>query len=372
MEIYIHIPFCVRKCAYCDFLSFPSSTRVQEEYVRALCEEIRQIPPADKEPVSSIFVGGGTPSVLEPGLLSRIFSELHRSFSIHQTAEITVEANPGTLSRAKLKALSDAGCNRLSLGLQSPEPARLKALGRIHTWEDYLSSLQMAEEAGFSNINTDLMFALPGQTLSEWEAALSKTAGLGLAHISAYSLILEEDTPLAKDAAALALLPDEDTEYRMYDLTAQILESFGYHRYEISNYALPDRICRHNMGYWTHVPYLGLGLGAASYLHHTRFANTTDLSEYLSARGTPGLLRKDITPLDRADEMAERMILGLRLTEGVSRSSFVRDFGSAAWEHYCRRLKRYEAMGFLVVTRDRIRLTGPGIHVSNTIMADCL
>lgn len=367
-ELYIHIPFCVRKCAYCDFLSAPGSEEAKASYTKALLREIEAVK-TEKREVSSIFVGGGTPSALSPSLMGDIFEKIHESFSVAQDAEITIEANPGTLSKEKLFLYKNAGINRLSLGLQSPEEAELKSLGRIHTYEEFLESFSLAREAGFQNINVDLMCALPDQTYEGWNRNLRTVAALHPEHISAYSLIIEEGTPFAKRKLNL---PDEDTEYRMYEDTAGILEEYGYEQYEISNYAKKGLVCRHNIGYWTRKEYLGLGLGAASLWGNQRFSNTSDFSAYLKESGSPEKIRENRETLSLEDEMSEFMFLGLRMTEGVSKAEFLESFGTPIESVYGKVLDKYKNMGLLEEKEGRIFLTRAGIHVSNGVMAEFL
>ena len=367
-ELYIHIPFCVRKCAYCDFLSAPGSEEAKASYTKALLREIEAVK-TEKREVSSIFVGGGTPSALSPSLMGDIFEKIHESFSVAQDAEITIEANPGTLSKEKLFLYKNAGINRLSLGLQSPEAAELKSLGRIHTYEEFLESFSLAREAGFQNINVDLMCALPDQTYEGWIRNLRTVAALHPEHISAYSLIIEEGTPFAKRKLNL---PDEDTEYRMYEDTAGILAEYGYEQYEISNYAKKGLACRHNIGYWTRKEYLGLGLGAASLWGNQRFSNTSDFSAYLKESGSPETIRENREILSLEDEMSEFMFLGLRMTEGVSKAEFLESFGTPIESVYGKVLDKYKNMGLLEEKEGRIFLTRAGIHVSNGVMAEFL
>ena len=367
-ELYIHISFCVRKCAYCDFLSAPGSEEAKASYTEALLREIEAVK-TEKREVSSIFVGGGTPSALSPSLMGDIFEKIHKSFSVAPDAEITIEANPGTLSKEKLFLYRNVGINRLSLGLQSPEAAELKSLGRIHTYEEFLESFSLAREAGFQNINVDLMCALPDQTYEGWIRNLRKVAALHPEHISAYSLIIEEGTPFAKRKLNL---PDEDTEYRMYEDTAGILAEYGYEQYEISNYAKKDLACQHNVGYWTRKEYLGLGLGAASLWGNQRFSNTSDFSAYLKESGSPEKIRENRETLSLEDEMSEFMFLGLRMTEGVSKAEFLEGFGTPIESVYGNVLDKYKSVGLLEEKEGRIFLTRAGIHVSNGVMAEFL
>ena len=367
-ELYIHIPFCVRKCAYCDFLSVPGSEEAKASYTEALLREIEAVK-TEKREVSSIFVGGGTPSALSPSMMGDIFEKIHKSFSVAPDAEITIEANPGTLSKEKLFLYRNVGINRLSLGLQSPEAAELKSLGRIHTYEEFMESFSLAREAGFQNINVDLMCALPDQTYEGWVRNLRKVAALHPEHISAYSLIIEEGTPFAKRKLNL---PDEDTEYRMYEDTAGILAEYGYEQYEISNYAKKDLACQHNVGYWTRKEYLGLGLGAASLWGNQRFSNTSDFSLYLNNSGFPEKIRGDRETLSLEAEMSEFMFLGLRMTKGVSKAEFLEGFGVPIESVYGKILDKYKIVGLLEEKEGRIFLTRAGIHVSNGVMAEFL
>ena len=372
IELYVHIPFCVKKCDYCDFLSAPAGRDTQEQYVQALLHEIQTEGGRRKEPVASVFIGGGTPSILEADLLEKILKALYRCFYIEKEAEVTMEANPGTLTLEKLRICRENGVNRLSLGLQSPDDTELASLGRIHDYQQFLESYQMARETGFHNVNVDLMFGIPGQTRDGWEKSLRIVAALNPEHISAYSLIIEEGTPFA---ARNLKLPDEDTEYQMYEDTARILGEYGFEQYEISNYARDGKACIHNIGYWTGVSYLGLGLGAASLMGGCRFTNTTSLERYTTASRKPDFpdnIRKDLIKLTRQEQMEEFMFLGLRLRSGISKAEFAQRFGIPIEEIYGDVIRRYKELALLQEENGRIFLSRHGIHVSNTVMADFL
>ena len=370
LELYIHIPFCVQKCAYCDFLSAPANDAAKAEYVDALKKEIQRYREvASSYQVSSVFVGGGTPSILSCEQMGEIFKMLRQVFTIDRDAEITIEANPGTVTEEKLEGWKQAGINRISFGLQSVNNEELKMLGRIHTYEEFRESYDMARQAGFDNINIDLISAIPGQTVKSWEHTLRTVAELHPEHISAYSLIIEEGTPFGERKLKL---PDEDTEYRMYENTAGILEEYGFHQYEISNYAKGGRECCHNKGYWQRIDYLGLGLGASSLLDHMRFSNTADMKEYIGNSAFPDKIRQNMESLTEADEMAEFMFLGLRMTEGVSMKEFAEYFGKNMENVYGEVLKKHLEIGMLEQKGDRIYLSRKGIHVSNGVMADFL
>ena len=369
LELYFHIPFCIKKCDYCDFLSGPSTRAGQEAYIYALLREMKAVSALKKRPVDTVFIGGGTPSVPECDVMEKLLQGLRDYFLFSADAEVTIEANPGTLTPEKLSIYRKYGINRISIGLQSPNNKELAMLGRIHNYAQFLESFQMAREAGFSNINVDLMFAIPGQCYEGWIENLRMVAALGPEHISAYSLIIEEGTPFSRKKLDL---PDEDTEYRMYEDVAVVLKEYGYHQYEISNYAKAGCECRHNEGYWQRKDYLGLGLGAASLLGKERFSNTSDMQEYLKNSSAPEKIQKNWELLTREDEMAEFMFLGLRMTQGVSKKEFQEYFGTAIENIYGEVLKKYKKQGLLLEESGRIFLSREGIHVSNAVMADFL
>lgn len=386
MELYIHIPFCARKCLYCDFLSGPASLEVQEKYLKALRQEIRWRGESvreekGEETVSSVYIGGGTPTVIDPEGICRVMETVKESFCLNADAEISMEANPGTFTAEKLKLYRQAGVNRLSIGLQSADDEELARLGRIHTWADFIASYRLAREAGFDNINIDLMSSLPGQTTASYEGTLRRVTELLPEHISAYSLIVEEGTPFYnKYSGHPELLPDEEEDRRMYAMTEEILGAAGYHRYEISNYAKPGRECRHNVGYWRRVPYLGLGLGASSFYGDKRFANTADMSRYLDvtlaggADGTENLQKLQGTAevVGRQDAMEEFMFLGLRLTAGIRAEDFAACFGQDLEEVYGDTLARLTGEGLLRRTEAGYRLSHRGIDISNRVLAEFL
>lgn len=394
LGIYLHIPFCIRKCLYCDFLSAPGDEQMKTEYVEALLHEIRaQAPLYDSHEVKTVFFGGGTPSLLSGEQIRRIMDCLHTVFSFSAEeggAEITMEANPGTLTPEKLAAYRRAGINRLSIGLQSASDEELKALGRIHTWKDFLCSYELARKEGFANINIDLMSALPGQTPGGWMETLEKTVRLKPEHISAYSLIIEEGTPFYEmygEAAAAPCggkaLPTEEEDRLMYGQTKAFLADAGYGRYEISNYSLPGFACRHNISYWERTDYAGFGLGAASLLENVRWSNTSDFRQYMEASGTSGLatpLKQAVQHLSRQEQMEEFMFLGLRMTEGVSSRRFYREFNISLEEVYREALRKLTSEGLLICGSGAAedgddsgyRLTDLGIDVSNYALSEFL
>ena len=369
LELYVHIPFCVRKCQYCDFLSGPSDEETKDRYIEALLKEIRAAEHTEDYEIVSVFIGGGTPSALKAEAIASIMRTLQEQFFFCEDAEVTIEANPGTVDLEKLTIYRNVGINRLSLGLQSTDAEELKLLGRIHSYEEFLKSYEWAREAGFSNINIDLMFAIPGQTGEAWRQHLYQVAELNPEHISAYSLIIEEGTPFAEQNLDL---PDEDTEYQMYEDTAEILERYGYRQYEISNYAKQGYMCRHNAGYWQRREYLGFGLGASSLYRGMRFSNTRRMQEYLKESRNPDQIRKDVTVLSRNERIEEFMFLGFRMTEGISEKKFEENFNVRLMDIYGDILQKYEETGFMEHIETKWRLTRKGIHVSNHILADFL
>ena len=373
MELYLHMPFCVRKCAYCDFLSFPTDQETQNLYTRRLREDIDAMGKKYGDiPVDTIFIGGGTPSVPDSALIVGIMEHVRKAFHVAEGAEISMEANPGTVTREKLTDYRRAGINRLSFGLQSANDRELKLLGRIHTWAEFLESFHLARECGFTNINIDLMSALPGQTRESWKDTLKRVTDLNPEHISAYSLIIEDGTPFGEKYGSeegRKLLPDEDSEREMYHETKRFLRDCGYERYEISNYAKPGRACRHNIGYWTGLPYLGLGLGASSYMDGCRFAVNSDMKQYLEEK--PGMFT-DGEKLTKKDMEEEFFYVGLRMTAGVSLPEFERRFGVSAKDVYPGLMEMFVEEKAAVFQGDRFVLTDYGLDVSNYIMAQFL
>ena len=392
LGIYVHIPFCIRKCLYCDFLSAPSDDATRESYVNALLAEIDAQAPLYKGfQVHTVFFGGGTPSLLMPEQTAAILERLYQRFSFlpEKEMEITLEANPGTLTEEKLRAWRKAGVNRLSIGLQSAHDEELKSLGRIHTRKEFLWGYEAARRAGFSNLNIDLMSALPGQSVESWMDTLESVVELKPEHISAYSLIIEEGTPFydwygPQDAASEKRqmekrkpLPSEEEDRLMYERTGEYLAKGGYGRYEISNYALPGFACRHNLAYWERTDYAGFGLGAASLRENVRWSNTAELAEYLAHAGQTGeetRIKKEMTRLSIQDQMEEFMFLGLRKTEGVSASTFERLYGKPLEAVYEEPVERLIREGLLLRYQKEdgsvfFRLSDKGIDVSNYALA---
>ncbi len=376
LELYLHIPFCVRKCRYCDFLSGPADTGTQDRYMEALLAELkgRSRECAEYE-VDTIFIGGGTPSVVKPEWIQKVMDAVREHYRLSPKAEITMEMNPGTVSSDGLNVYRRAGINRLSIGLQSANEEELQKLGRIHTFAQFQESYREAVQAGFTNINVDVMSALPEQTVESWRSTLEAVLALEPRpqHISAYSLIVEEGTPLYDmQESGTLILPDEDSERQMYALTEELLGRYGFRRYEISNYATEGYECRHNCGYWRRREYLGLGTGAASLMKECRFSNGTGLEAYLQ---DPLGIRSEVQKLTVEEQMEEFMFLGLRMMEGVSEDAFREAFGRELKEVYGPVILNNMQDGLLECTESRpvfYRLTHRGIDLSNYVMAQFL
>lgn len=378
LQLYIHIPFCVRKCSYCDFLSFSTDERTQLAYADALIREIEFYgPQMTQYTVNTIFIGGGTPTWLNEDKMVEILDAVYTYFNVSSEAEVSMECNPGTVTSAKLEKYRRAGVNRLSIGLQSADDEELKLLGRIHNFEQFIKTYEMARNAGFGNINVDLISGIPYQTAEKFLHTLQKVVRLKPDHISAYSLIIEKGTPFydaykfdaVKQEAGMQteVLPTEDEVYRIYKLTQQYLAQAGYEQYEISNFARPGFECEHNIGYWTRANYLGLGLGAASLVENVRYSNTTDLYQYMD-----GILRVSEEPVSRKAQMEEFMFLGLRQTCGVTRQQFESAFGIPIDGIYKNALDYLRDEGLLDTSEGRIVLTEKGMDLSNFALAQFL
>ncbi|MBQ9631889.1 MAG: radical SAM family heme chaperone HemW [Lachnospiraceae bacterium] len=390
MELYIHIPFCMKKCDYCDFLSAPYPAGVRQAYTGAICEEIRFFGEKLGHPaVETIFIGGGTPTWLETHLMAEIMETVHAQFAIHEDAEISMECNPGTASREAFASYRSWGLNRLSIGLQSADDEELRLLGRVHDYSRFLKTYENARRTGISNINIDIMTSLPYQTLTKLEKTLYRVISLKPEHISAYALMVEAGTPfydryrqdeIAREAGfATKALPDDDESYRQSKLAQQILQEQGYERYEISNYAKWGLICRHNVGYWTRAEYLGVGLGASSLLGHIRCTNERDMDAYIAhCRELPMNPEEDspawasVQELSRKDEIEEFMYLGLRMTAGISRSDFQACFGQSIDVYYKEILERLREQGLIILEGGRIFLSEWGMDISNRVLAEFL
>lgn len=362
--IYIHIPFCVKKCKYCDFVSFADRTDEFSGYVSAVIDEMAEY---RGERVDTIFIGGGTPTVLPYKELGRLIGECFKNFNIASDYEFTVEANPETVTDDKIKAMLFGGVNRVSVGAQSFNDAELKKIGRIHDAKTAYNTICQLKEMGFNNINLDLMTALPNQTRESLSRTLETALSLPITHISAYSLIIEENTPLEREYSRGELvLPSEDEDRKMYKMTVETLKKSGFNQYEISNFAKAGYECRHNKKYWQCEEYIGLGVAAHSYLDGKRFYNTSDLKQYMSDRKHS----EDVTVLTERDKIGEFMIMGLRMNEGISEAEFLRRFGTTVDGMYADELEKFVNGGFLVRKNGKIALTDMGRDVSNSVLCE--
>lgn len=386
LALYFHIPFCLKKCNYCDFLSFGADSPLADGKTKArymdslLRETVMRAEDYGDYCVASVFIGGGTPSMVNPEFLSELLAVVREHYRLAEDAEITIEVNPGTVDERALRCYQQAGINRLSIGLQSADNGELAALGRVHTYGQFLGTYYTARKCGFSNVNVDIMSALPGQTLKGYLDTLEKVLALDPPpeHVSAYSLILEEGTVLWEQAGRGELvLPDEDTEREMYEAARRVLEGAGYVRYEISNYARPGRECRHNCGYWCRRDYAGFGIGAASLIDNVRFKNGEDLRAYLVS---PTGCQCDRQALSLSEQMEEFMFLGLRMTAGVSAAEFAACFGEEPEHVYGEVIKKNIGDGLLRWTEGlsgnssdrRLALTEKGLDLANYVMAQFL
>ena len=366
LGLYVHIPYCVRKCNYCDFCSLPNGRgEVPASYLDTLCAEILSYRTEPRRVIDTVYFGGGTPSLLSPAQAERIVIAIRDTFDIRDSAEITLEANPGTLTEEKARAFHSLGFNRVSLGLQSVHENEMKTLGRIHTYAEFVDSFKLLRRVGFDNINVDLMYGIPHQTKESFAATLESVVALSPEHISAYGLILEEGTPLYSMRDSLPI-PSTDEECDMYDLCRGMLRDAGYEHYEISNYARAGKRSRHNLIYWSFGEYIGVGAAAHSFSQGVRSYNTDDVASYVSS---PEGTRACDTELDLAFEYA---MLGLRLIDGFSLSDYKTRFGASFTDGKESLLSRLEVEGLLTVSADRLALTEDGFYVSNSILAEIL
>ncbi|MEX2029998.1 MAG: radical SAM family heme chaperone HemW [Anaerolineales bacterium] len=393
LSLYLHIPFCTVRCSYCDFNTYAGLESLIEPYTRALAEEVRRVgqarPDGADRTVHSVFFGGGTPSLVPPARLGEVLDAIRESFELRSDAEITMEANPGTVGPSSLALFRGIGINRLSFGVQSAQPAELRLLDRLHTFEQVEQAVAWARASGFDNLNLDLIFGLPGQGLGAWRDSLERTLDLAPDHLSLYALSLEFGTPMqAWVRRGLLVEPDPDAAADMYEAASEALETRGFGQYEISNWARlspgesakdapPRRACRHNLQYWRNQPYLGLGAGAHGFAAGSRYSVVRSPRGYLEriAAGPPGAYPfspalEGSQAVDVETEMGETMMLGLRLTgEGVRQSEFRGRFGVAIADRYPAELNELSDLGLIERTTDRVRLTRPGRLLANRVFA---
>lgn len=367
LGIYVHIPFCKQKCSYCDFISYCDKNDLIEKYIKALKQEIKDSSVNEYE-ISTIYIGGGTPSYIESKYISEILKTIKQKYNISRNVEITIEVNPGTATKEKLRDYVEAGINRISIGLQSCNNNLLKMIGRIHTYEEFLSTYKLAREVGFKNINVDLMIGLPNQTLDDVKKSLEEISKLNPEHISVYSLIVEEGTPIEKKIADEQLkLPNEELEREEYWEVKKFLESLGYKHYEISNFAKTGYESKHNLNCWEQKEYLGFGAAAHSYMKKTRYSNTENIEKYINQEMQSKQLHIVHEVQKKEEQKKEYMLLGLRKIDGVQISSFKNKFGCNPIMEFKNELKKLTQEGLIKIDLDQIKLTEKGIDLANIV-----
>lgn len=373
ISLYIHIPFCAQKCLYCDFPSFARKDHLRKAYIEALNKEIISLREKHNNlEINTIFIGGGTPSVLEANELECLLKEVAK-LNMAKDIEYSMECNPGNLTEEKLEVMKKYGVNRISMGLQAKQDNLLKGLGRIHNYKTFKENFLLAKKVGFNNINVDLMFGLPNQSLNEWEETLREIISLEPAHISAYSLIIEEGTAFYNLYENDKLkLPTEEEERKMYHLAKKILEENGFNQYEISNYAKEGKECRHNLAYWNMDNWIGVGSAAASYINGKRIKNISSVEEYINSIKDKGEAVEEIINNSKNDNMEEFMFMGLRKINGIDENEFKNRFSMNINDVYGEILNKYIGEGLLIRESGRIFLSEKGIEISNAIMADFL
>ena len=372
LSIYVHIPFCARRCAYCDFNTYAWRGSIVRDTLQAICSHIESTDAGDVV-VPTIFFGGGTPSFPDPEGIIRILDTIRSRLQVLPDAEISIEANPGTIDRARYAILRQAGFNRLSMGVQAFDDQLLQVLGRIHTAGEAICSFEAARQAGFENINIDLMFALPGQTMQQWQHTLRTATSLQPEHISCYSLTIEPNTPFyTLHQRGQLNLPDEETDLRMYLYAIRALTRAGYEHYEISNFARPGYRCRHNIVYWLNEEYLGFGPGAVSYRHGVRWKCLSNPRRYVQAVRDGLSLIEEEERLDASASLGETIMLMLRLREGVDVRAVEERYGVNLTQRYAHQLNRLQRLRLLEVTPHYWRITPRGLPIANTICAEFL
>lgn len=371
LGLYVHIPFCLRKCNYCDFLSGASTASERGEYLKALEQDIQlesKRLTISKREVHSVFFGGGTPTVLEAEALVNILSKLREYFIWNQGTEVTVEANPGTITLEKLRTLKSGGFNRLSLGVQSFNFQELQSIGRQHSLKDIYNSYHLIREAGFTNVNLDLIYALPGQALESWQENLQRAVELQPEHISAYGLKIEPGTILEERLnQGLIQETDEDLNDEMYQWTIEYLTSMGYLHYEISNFSLSDKESRHNLGYWQQEPYLGFGLGATSYLNQKRWTKSRNFADYQCLTKCAVVPVEEEELLSDKEAIEEAMFLGLRLTEGIDLKTLGNRYNLDLEARFQSLIEELIISNLLERKGSRIRLSSKGLSLGNQV-----
>ena len=367
--LYVHIPFCQSKCYYCDFNSFENKDNMIDEYITALINEINK-KATNQYTVKTIFIGGGTPSYIKPNYISKIMSAIMQKYIVNENAEITIEANPGTINTEKLDTYRNAGINRLSIGLQSSNNNILKQIGRIHNYSQYVETIKLAKQSGFENINTDIIIGLPSQKIEDVEETIKNIIDLNINHISAYSLIVEEGTKIEKMLESKQIkLPNENEERKMYWKVKSILEKNGYIHYEISNYAKPGYYSKHNMDCWNQKEYLGFGISASSYMDGKRFSNTSCIERYITNIKQGKLEENENLEEIQTPEITQNefMILGLRKIKGIQINEFIEKFHKNPLKLYKQKLGSLKNKGLILISENNIRLTNTGIDLANQV-----
>lgn len=381
LELYIHIPFCEKKCNYCDFVSFHASYDIVDKYINKLLSEIESKKYlANDYQISSIYIGGGTPSFIDSKYISFIMETICNNYNLSADTEISIEANPNSINEDKIKSYYKSGINRLSIGLQSTNEDELKTLGRIHNYTDFLNAYNLAVHNGFKNINVDLINGIPGQTPESYKKSLRQVLMLNIKHISIYNLIIEDGTPFKTMLSNNEIqLPLENDILIMDKITKELTEYYRLNRYEISNYAKSGFECRHNLGYWSDVPYIGFGLNSSSYINNTRFKNKTKLDDYMSLDYTSYIISTnqneyydEIKIIDNKDHINEYVMLGFRKTSGINVNDFQKTFNKKFEGLFGTALKIYQGMGMINRIKDNYFMTEKGLNVSNTILSDLL
>ena len=368
ISLYIHIPFCKLKCFYCDFPSYARIDYLRGDYVKALCKEIKEKNITHN--IKSIFIGGGTPSYLSSEDL-KVLLETINTLNFDENIEFTIECNPGTVDKEKLIVMKEGGINRISMGLQAVQNSLLKEIGRIHSYKNFEDNFKLAREVGFDNINVDLMFGLPNQKVEEWKESLELVTSLGVDHISAYSLIVEEGTPFYKMwERDKLILPSEDDERDMYKITKEILTELGYHQYEISNYSKDGKDCFHNKVYWKLDEYIGLGSASSSYYEGKRIKHIENVAEYIERINNNQSVVQEIIENSKEDNMEEFMFMGLRLIDGIEIEEFNRRFSINLLDVYKESVDNNIKKGLLIIENGYIKLTEKGVELSNSVMSD--
>ncbi|MPL59240.1 Oxygen-independent coproporphyrinogen-III oxidase-like protein YqeR [bioreactor metagenome] len=371
-SLYIHVPFCVQKCNYCAFYSEPWQRAKAEDYLASLNREVVLRQHEISEEIETLFIGGGTPTALPEAELDALLSIIHGKLRFKDGAEKTTEANPGTLTAEKLQILHTQGINRISLGVQSFNDDLLKRIGRIHQAEEVADGVRLIREAGFKNLNLDLMFGLPGQTQANWRDTLEEALRIRPEHLSVYGLMVEEGTPMALNSEAITNLPDDDSQAEMYHVAREILGQAGYRHYEVSNYALPGYECRHNLGYWRRQEYLGIGPSAVSCLNNHRYQNVEDINAYetMLSQGKLPVDPQEDEFLSKHEQMAELLMLGLRLKDGVNLLQFKKEVGADLFELYPAVLERYLKASVLKIEEGSLLLRPEYWFVANGVLQE--